>query len=123
MSEHTPPSVPPASAEVPMPEGKLWSVLRGAVSDGSWVESHNGTMAHEHVSALLDAKAAVRTEQLLPVVEAYAAAREQAAVERVRGVLRELVEAQNSDFSAAAMDRQMAAWAAARAELGSKHGC
>lgn len=102
--DHTPAAAPsaPASAEVPMPEPdqtdvdcELWG--QNAKVDVWYRES----------------------------VLTYAAGREAAALERVRGVLRELVEARNEMRNActflegeAADDRMWRAWAAARAELG-----
>ena len=92
----------PAPAEVPMPEPDVyWSSYRHGAEPVE-IRSHS-------------------TPQLL----AYAAAREAAAVERVRGVLRELVEA-NDALSGYRpphddeLDRVARAWAAARAELGEK---
>ena len=86
-----PPASPLKAPGVPMPEGKLWSLLRSTAGDGASIETHNGTMSYEHISALLDARAAARVKELVQLVEAYAAARDAAAVERVAGVLRELV--------------------------------
>lgn len=113
-----PPASPLKAPGVPMPEGKLWSLLRSTAGDGASIETHNGTMSYEHISALLDARAAARVKELVQLVEAYAAAREAAAVERVVGVLRELVEV----LEYGNPDALNAAEASARAVLANANG-